>query len=1011
MKTKVNANKELNVKYVYIILAAIAVLLSGFFADRWDQLKLPTENQISDYADKVIISEVMSDNASCFVLGDGTYPDWVEILNVSGETIDLNGFELMKGKHQTCVIPSAVLEDGETVLILCDKGGSLFHAPFHVSTAGDTLMLMDPRGCLVQVLEVPPLSANESYAYMDGEYATTFEPTPDMSNLAENYRGPAVASAKMSADSVVINEVMLKSATYMGGCDYIELYNASRKAVSLKDWYLSDKETNLRNYCLPDISIRPGDYYVITCGTEDGTPFRLNADGETLFLMNADGVLTDRVDCPALSADRSYSRTEDGNFTTKLQPTPGYENSCEGAQKLDAELRAMNRTGVIFSEVLTSSADDSYDWVEIRNTTSGDVNLSGWGLSDKATTPRKWQFPSGTVLRADSCMRVFLSGLDGKQNGELHTGFSLSLDTSETLVLSTADGTVIDRVSFPTQYTGVPYGRLDGKDGFYYLTQATPGMVNNVNGYPNRMKPVSFTVEGGIFHIGDSVTVELSSSDGGDIYYTLDCSDPDPANFGGRTFEAGRDDVNNHTVTYRYSGPITFSDNTVVRAVCVKDGLMTSVINTQSYLFIGDQTLQVVSLVTSPENLWDYNTGIYVSGPNAEEEFPYGKDGEGANFWMDWTRSGNVELYDTDSAKILNQGVDLKLHGNYSRAYREKAFKIYASGEYGSNRFFGKLFPNRDYTEYKSFLLRAGGQDYQWTHFRDSVLQTLADGTSVMHQDTNAVALYLNGTYWGQYNMREHITPYSVCQWEGWDDKVADSMDMLSDYYVLVHGSRSEFMKLREWIEENGIDTDEKLAYVGQFIDLENFKEFIAIQIFVSDEDYQNTKMYKSKLTDNKWRFILFDLDMTFRRDINSVGRFLKPGAMGKNQGSCNFLFIALMQNPTWRAEFLKYFSEQMRTVFSTESIIAKTDAWLNIISTENEKSLARWDITQKDYNSYVNEFKEFARTRPGRILYFFAGKDNNYDRVMTDAELEYYFGDLIDQIPMLDAKFNEVSP
>ena len=64
-------------------------------------------------------------------------------------------------------------------------------------------------------------------------------------------------------------------------------------------------------------------------------------------------------------------------------------------------------------------------------------------------------------------------------------------------------------------------------------------------------------------------------------------------------------------------------------------GYLKSII-TKSYIFNSNHQLDVVSLTTDPENLFDEDTGIYVFGPYGtyDTNQPY----FGANFWEDWEK-------------------------------------------------------------------------------------------------------------------------------------------------------------------------------------------------------------------------------------------------------------------------------------------------------------------------------------------------------------------------------------
>lgn len=99
---------------------------------------------------------------------------------------------------------------------------------------------------------------------------------------------------------------------------------------------------------------------------------------------------------------------------------------------------------------------------------------------------------------------------------------------------------------------------------------------------------------------------------------------------------------------------------------------------------------------------------MYVKGPNATKEFPYGSINKGANFWMTWERAGNIEVWDEQGGQLLSQGIGVSLHGQYSRAADQKSFCITARAKYDENsRMNAKLFPNRENTEFQSIVRAA----------------------------------------------------------------------------------------------------------------------------------------------------------------------------------------------------------------------------------------------------------------------------------------------------------------
>src|SRR6185369_5154678 len=127
-------------------------------------------------------------------------------------------------------------------------------------------------------------------------------------------------------------------------------------------------------------------------------------------------------------------------------------------------------TGVIISEFMAANSGDqinsvhdelgnSPDWIELYNSGSSAVNLTGWSLTDEAGKPAKWRFPP-TLLPGDSYLVIFASSRDTNVAGQLHTNFKLSSSPGYLALVDPA-GNVISAFTprYRQQYTDVSYGR------------------------------------------------------------------------------------------------------------------------------------------------------------------------------------------------------------------------------------------------------------------------------------------------------------------------------------------------------------------------------------------------------------------------------------------------------------------------------------------------------------------------------------------------------------------------
>jgi len=946
------------------------------------------------------ISEVMASNASTLMGEEGGIVDWVEIENVSGQPIDLTGYALMRETKpaQAFAFPSGVLQPGAFVLVYADGSGQAlqedgYHAPFALPASGEALALLDKKGNGVDLVDIPALSRDQTYCRdAAGSWQVSDYPTPGAANRAERWDGTEENARKIELQPgpLELTEVMADNATFFadeeGNCpDYVEIHNKSNSPVNLEGWALSDSSDKLMRWQFPAITLPAGGYLAVHCSGEDRTSdpahlhasFRISNKGDDIYLTHPSGATVSHVKTPAMEPDQCYSLMETG-WTRQFSPSPGYPNTPQGADAAAAGIDQKNTVGVRITEVLAASSK-SDDWIELYNATAQAVDLSGCGLSDNAGRPRKWQFPAGTVIQPGAYLGVFANGLNASTAERIQTNFSLSADGGYSVVLSAPGGAILDRLFLPMQYEDISYGREEGQNGLRYFTTVTPGTANQGPGYYGRAPQPTYSVKGGMHTTGEVLSVELSAPSNCRIYYTLDYTDPTEA-------------------STPYTGPITVSETTILRTRVYGDGYLESIMDTQSYLYDvnnGGGTVFVVSLVSDPYNLTSDEAGIMVKGPNALPEYPFGSMNNGANFWMDWEREAHVEVFNPDGSTMISQECGIKLHGQYSRAEKQKAFKVIARSKYGSNRFPAAIFSRRPYTEYQSFLLRSSSEDGFKTRFRDALLQRLAEGGCVDYQETEIAVLYIDGQYWGHYNLRERICTSNICQFEGWEGD-EDDIDLVKANTNVMQGSNETMVQLLEYVKSHDMNTDEAYQVLDSAIDIQNYIEYMAVEMYTGNTDTLNVKRYRNPKADGKWRWVLFDLDWGFSVDTNSPQRWQTPGGMGNANRTDNTLFIACMKNATFVDRFLTHLGQKMATTFSADSLIAMAEEFYNAIKPIMPEHYERWGFTESEHKSAIRAFTRYAQSRPGRMLQFI--KYNKY-LPLTKEQMEHYFGDCMAQV------------
>jgi hypothetical protein len=238
------------------------------------------------------------------------------------------------------------------------------------------------------------------------------------------------------------------------------------------------------------------------------------------------------------------------------------------------EFVAANLSGLTDEDVPA----EPQDWIEIWNYGSTTVNLNGYALTDDPDDPGKWTFPS-TNLAPGQFLVVFASGKDRKAPtgaNRFHTNFELN-PNGEYLALFNAElpRVIISETSpaFPEQRNNYSYG-YDNTNGLKYFATPTPGAANGASAIAGILAPPHFNVERGMFETPFTLIISAPEP-GAAIHYTKDGTEP----------------VAGATNTLTYSGPLTITNVTVLRAAAFKSGKLPSTTVTHTYLFL-DQVVQ-----------------------------------------------------------------------------------------------------------------------------------------------------------------------------------------------------------------------------------------------------------------------------------------------------------------------------------------------------------------------------------------------------------------------------------
>ncbi len=936
-------------------------------ADSWG-ITLPAESPL-----ELEITELMSQNRFGIKDEDQVASDWFEITNVSSSAISLKGLRVstLAGDPDAWQIrEDRVLEAGESVLIFAsgkNRGeGECLHTDFRLSAQGESLYLYDFDLRLVDLVQAPSLAADEAWQKREGSFEKTYAQTP----------GKPGAMSREEQDrylhQLVINEVCAsysvgKGELFSSERDWIELKNCSGETLDLAGFRLSD------NDCFEGTplsgTLAPGAFLLLWAddGEETGhLNFSLSRTGETLTLFSPWGTVVDRVSYDVLEDNCSYARKEDGSYQSTFDPTPGFANTSEGLLSYyDSQPLP---SGLVINEVMTDnfsylpqSYGECYDWIEIRNWSGAPQNLEGYTLSDRRDKPALFSFPAVTLMPGE-CYVVLASGDEGLSNKSYrHTVFKLSF-SGETLYLFAPDGSLTDAVAFGPLPVGASYGRKQGQSGLFYFSAPTPGQENGEGRRWVADAPVSLTPAG---DQGSLRSLQVSLQGEGTVYYTLDGSVPTRS-------------------SPRYQGSIPLNKTTVVRAFCVSEGKLDSAVASYTYVLDGGHSLPVISVSTHPDHLWDFNTGIYVKGPGAAAESPY----RGANFYKDWEKPANVTYYDPQG-EGFSVDCGLKIFGNTGRALEKKSFQLKFKSCYGTSKLRYELFENSSVHLFDSLVLRSGSQDYQASLLRDAVISELCyRGMSETEaQDYRYCVLYLNGEYWGIYCIREKLDEDFVAAHYG---VKSEGVNVLGYTGVIQHGSNRSYKDAVRYAATHDLSVAEHYQYVADRICLQSYVDWFIAQMYVGNSDLDNVRFFQSEDYDGKWRWILYDFDLTFYRSNNPYSYLISDTAYYSDVSA---LMRNLMKNDDFRDYFLTRVAYQLENSFSEESVLGVIEELKTALEPEIPRERSRWNLSVSSWEKAVNRLENFVKGSDGNGRSREIAADIAATMGLTQEEITHYFG------------------
>ena len=570
---------------------------------------------------------------------------------------------------------------------------------------------------------------------------------------------------------------------------------------------------------------------------------------------------------------------------------------------------------------------DNADWVEIYNDGDEAVDLSGYYLTDNLSTPDKFTFPTGTKIDSKGYMLVWCDGNDN----EMHTSFKLSAD-GEQVGLYSPELELIDSVSFGAQYINVSYGRtLSNANEFRFFTKPTPLAANTGKGYVGKANQPMILTMGGKY--SGSVDVVITNDLGGEVRYTLDGTEPTDT-------------------SSLYTAPIKLTKTAVVRARIFDGEKMPGNVMTSSY-FINDEfeghNLPIVSIATDPRNFWDSTVGIYTQ-----------------DFKPDWEVPVNIEMFENNGSDraAFNSPAGVKINGLAAWQLPQKMLGVYFKKKYGESKLEYQLFHDDPRNSFNNFALRASGNDWSNTLFKDGMIQQACRKAGVQYglMAFRPSMVYVNGEFLGIHNIREKVDADYITQHYGYKSK---DFDMVENGYIVENGSIDAWKEF-EKLSSADLSVQANYEKLAEVLDVEGFTDYVIAEIYCANASIDHNLMAWKPKEEGKWKWILMDMD----RGFFSVGLYTFDYFVGQK----GWPLKNMMANKDYKQYFAQRCADRLFASYNSVDIDKQIYQHRANIEPVMDQQIARWKGTTSDWGDALPD-KEAWDNYIGRLINYSDGR------------------------------------
>jgi hypothetical protein len=379
--------------------------------------------------------------------------EFIEVRNVGADPFNVVGIEFSDGIDFT--FPSVELAAGDYGVVVSDvaafelRYGSSINVlgqyNGNLRNSGERVELLDPLG--TTLLEFEYGDSDPWPVRADGAGGTLVlvdETSTPEDEFSKYYRwtgssefGGSPGTAGVTAQGIVINEVLTNTDESPTQSDAIELHNTASTSIDISGWFISDTSVDLLKFEIPaGTMLGPNEYVVFDENDFNPNPdapadsdFALNGDdGDDVWLIIPNGsggveTFVDDIHFGAARLGESLGRVPDDS--PRLAPLGRTTLGCGNSH---ARVGPLVMSEIHYSPSAPSpGADflgltrDDLQFIEVHNPTTVGVDLTNWRIRGGID----FDFPPSTMIGAGETIILVSFDPAVAGNANLVEGFSL----------------------------------------------------------------------------------------------------------------------------------------------------------------------------------------------------------------------------------------------------------------------------------------------------------------------------------------------------------------------------------------------------------------------------------------------------------------------------------------------------------------------------------------------------------------------------------------------------------